>query len=186
MKALLGTQKTPGQGFVPDTRQAGFTVNAAQVVNPVLVGQLQAAAQDLAHEAVTTRLSSLASCASSSAGEACAKQFIADFGAKAYRRPLQDEEAADLLALYKLGADGATFNDGIELVISSILQSAGFLYITEIGDGAATEFTNLQCGIAAQLSYLFLGLPPMLTCSPRPKRGLSPTLMCAKSKRAGS
>ena len=161
-------------------------MNAAQVVNPVLVGQLQAAAHDLAHEAVTTRLSSLASCASSSAGEACAKQFIADFGAKAYRRPLQDEEAADLLALYKLGADGATFNDGIELVISSILQSAGFLYITEIGDGAATEFTIRSTRLRRSSRTSSWVRLPTATCSPRPKRGLSPTPLCARSKRAGS
>src|SRR5882724_7360447 len=75
VQALLGTAKTTGATFVPDTRQAGYTVNADQRVDPVLAGQLQLAAQDLAHEAVTERLATLVPC-STAPSDDCARQFI--------------------------------------------------------------------------------------------------------------
>jgi len=158
---LLGTSAPPGATFVPDTRQAGYTVNAEQVVDPVLAGQLQLAAQDLAHDAVANRLSSLVPCAASAPGDDCARQFIALLGGRAYRRPLASDEAGDLFAVYQAGSDGAAFADGIEAVIAAVLQSASFLYVTEIGDSRlSTAVTLGPYEIASSLSYLVLGAPP--------------------------
>ena len=42
-------------------------------------------------------------------------------------------------------ADGATYDDGIDLVARALLQSAGFLYVTELGardDGVARRSTT--------------------------------------------
>jgi hypothetical protein len=156
--ALLGTSKSPGQAFAPDTRQGGFTVNAAQIVDPVLIGQLQGAAEDLAHEAVTMRLGSLAPC---SAGDDCARQIIASFGSTAYRRPVTSDETADLFTIYQLAAAGGTFAEGIERVIAAVLQSASFLYVTEIGEQPGkSDVTLSPYEIASSLSYLFVGGPP--------------------------
>ena len=54
-----------------------------------------------------------------------------------YRRPLVDEEVQALLSLYAVGADSASYEDGIAHVTRGLLQSAGFLYVTELGSGVA-------------------------------------------------
>jgi hypothetical protein len=167
VQALLGTQKTLAVStFPPDARQGGFTLNDAQRVDPVLAKQLSAAAEALVAEATTSgTLTRLAPCADpQGGGPACAKTFIQSFGAAAYRRPLTDVEAADLAMLYAAGADGAAYVDGLGLVVRGALQSAGFLYLTELGDGAGPSPTPaFDLGAfetASALSYLVAAGPP--------------------------
>ncbi len=160
--ALLGSDSRPGEGFAPDARQAGFTVNDAQRVDTVLVKQLFAAAETLAAEA-RPRFGELAPCGSPDEAESCAADFIESFGSKAYRRPLDAEEAAGLLEVYRVGAEGASYEDGIELTIRALLQSAGFLYLTELGDGGQNEDGTISLTpyeLANSLSYLLTAGPP--------------------------
>src|SRR3954452_13481260 len=92
----------------PDARQGpagapagpAFTVNDAQRVDPVLADKLDAAAQALVTEARGSgKLAALAPCANmTSGGEACAQRFVLSFGAKAYRRPLTDDEVTALVS----------------------------------------------------------------------------------------
>ena len=169
VRVLLGSPTTMAATFPPDSRQGifargGYTVNDAQRVDPVLAKQLSEAALAAVTEARSSgRLTNLAPCSNASTGgEACAKTFIASFGAKAYRRTLTDAEAAGLLTVYKTGATGATYNDGIDLVIRALLQSAGFLYVTEIGPSGASgaEITLTNDEAASVLSYLLAASPP--------------------------
>src|SRR5262249_25838583 len=135
VQALLGTkQALAATTFPPDARQGGFTVNDAQRVDPVLAKQLASAAETLAGEAAANgTLARLAPCADPVAGGAtCAKDFIQSFGAAAYRRPLTGDEVAAMQALYAAGAEGATYADGIALVVRGVLQAPGFLYLTEL------------------------------------------------------
>jgi hypothetical protein len=175
--ALLGTSMAPSVrfSFPPDARHgpanspagAAFTVNDAQRVDPVLADKLDAAAQALVAEARQTgKLSNLAPCANpSGAGEECAKTFLRSFGAKAYRRALSDEEVNALASgpssPYHVGADGYAYEEGIDLLARVLLQSAGFLYITELGEGGASPIVQLTANeIATQLSYLLTSGPP--------------------------
>src|SRR5450432_4417774 len=136
-RAVVGNTDPVTADFAPDTRQGGFTVNDAQRVDSVLVKQIASAASTLAAE-VRAKLDSFAPCADATAGaETCAKAFIQSFATKAYRRPLSADESQNLLDLFHVGADGATYADGVELVATGVLQSAAFLYLTEIGNGAA-------------------------------------------------
>jgi hypothetical protein len=165
VQALLGTAQTPAAStFPPDARQGGFSLNDAQRVDPVLAKQLSAAADALATEAAANgTLKRLAPCADPTTGLACARAFIQSFGAAAYRRPLTDAEAADLEALYAAGADGATYDDGIALVVRGALQSAGFLYLTELGEGSGAPPPTFALGAfetASALSYLVAAGPP--------------------------
>jgi hypothetical protein len=160
--SLLATDLAPARGFAPDARQAGFTVNEAQRVDSVLAKQLFAAAEQLAADA-RGRLDQLAPCTSPDDPEACARSFIASFGARSYRRPLDDEEAGGLLELFRAGALDASYEDGIELVIRAVLQSGGFMYLTELGTSApsadgAIALTEYE--LASSLSYLMTGAPP--------------------------
>ncbi len=146
--------------FVPDSRQSGFTVNEAQRVDPVLAGQLAQAAQVLAAE-LEPQLADKAPCADPVAGAAaCAEQFIRNFGAQAYRRPLGDDEVAQLLIVFNTAFDGGTYEEGILLVVRAMLQSAAFLYLTEIGDAQAANIKLTGYELASAISYLVRGGPP--------------------------
>jgi hypothetical protein len=127
----------------------------------VLAKQLAAAAETLAAEA-KGKITTLAPCADvNTQAESCAAEFIRSFGTKAYRRPLDAGEADALLTVYRAGAQGASYADGIELVVRAILQSPGFLYHTEIGDGSGGDSIALTAyELASSLSYLVTAGPP--------------------------
>ncbi len=169
-RSLLGSALSPSidYDFPPDARQAGFTVNDAQRVDPVVARQYATAAETLA-ASVKADVQRLAPCSDPNPGEACAKQFIESFGAKVYRRPLTAAEIDGpgendgLLDLYRVGAEGASYADGIEQVIRGMLSSAGFLYLTEIGEGTSSPGTKVQLTpyeLASSLSYIATAGPP--------------------------
>ncbi len=151
VQTLTGTTATPGRDFAPDLRQDGFTVNGDQRVDPVLAKQLFAAAQTIAAEVKLKE-----TCADASQAEACASAFIQKLGTQAYRRALDQAEVDALLTVYRAAATGATYADGIELVTAAILQSAGFLYVTELGGTPTNGVVTLtQAELASEMAYLF-------------------------------
>jgi hypothetical protein len=166
LKRLLGTSQAPAVGadFPPDLRQNGFTVNDAQRIDAVVVERLASAADELTNEARQNgTLARLAPCDGSADKRACAKSFVGTFGPKVYRRPLLDDEVSSLLALYDAGAEGASYEDGIDQTVRGLLQSAGFLYLTELGSAvepATGPFTLTPYEIASSISYLVTAAPP--------------------------
>jgi len=170
VQALLGTKATPSTtlAFPPDSWQGSYTLNDAQRVDPVLAKQLDAAAVSLVTEARGNgTLARLAPCTSpTTQGSTCATTFIQSFGKSVYRRALTTDESSALLQVYQVGATSpGTYNDGIDLTVRALLQSAGFLYITELGDSAAAaqaDGTILLSPneIATSLAYTLAAAPP--------------------------
>jgi hypothetical protein len=162
VKALLPGATIPTNvAFPPDSRQDGFTRNRDQRVDPVLVKQLDAAAQAIV-DSVKPSFSTLAPCSDPNGSDGCAQSFIAGFGKSAYRRELTSDEASGLLAIYETGVSGGTYADGIALVIRTVLQSAGFLYVTELGDGSAATGESFELTpreLATELSYYLTAQP---------------------------
>lgn len=170
IRALFGLDGSPSSefDFPPDARQDGFSLNDAQRVDTGVARQLAASAEAIAAQ-VKARALEIAPCSDPNPGEACARAFIESFGRRVYRRPLTTAEIDGpdpndgLLDLYRLGAEGATYADGIELVVRAMLQSAGFLYLTELGDGTAAPGSVVSLTpdeIAASLSFIVTGAPP--------------------------
>ncbi|MBX7081865.1 MAG: DUF1592 domain-containing protein [Nannocystaceae bacterium] len=97
--------------------------------------------------------------------QACAEAFVDDFGGRAFRRPLRDDERAALLALYGEAAASDGFADGIGTVVAAVLQSPQFLYLVEEGTGElAPGIVSLSDHeIAARLSYLLWDTMPDAT-----------------------
>jgi hypothetical protein len=146
--------------FIPDSRQSGFTLNEAQRVDPVFAGQLAAAATTVA-ATLRQHLPASAVCANPSTGaDACADSFIRTFGAQAYRRPLAEDEVAQLMIVFHTALDGGSYDEGIELLTRAMLQSAAFLYLTEIGDAPAATVKLSPYELASSISYLVQGHPP--------------------------
>ena len=153
VKALLNIDSTYGASFTPDTRQDGFTRNDAQRVDPVFITQLDAAARQIAERA-RMQVQNIAPCSDAAGNEMCARTFVTNFASRAYRRPATPREVDALLKVYRAGADGATYADGIQVVVQAVIESPGFLYVTELG----AQLSDHE--IAAAISYLLVGAPP--------------------------
>ena len=142
-----------------DTRQAGYTQNADQRVEELFAKTLDDAAIVLATMIAGPLKQALAPCPTGRAEAACAGDFIASFGKRAFRRPVADDHAAQLAQVYAVGIDGGTHADGIALVARAILQSPELVYVTELGAGGAD--TTLDAYEAASvLAYSLTGAPP--------------------------
>ncbi|HEY2901362.1 MAG TPA: DUF1592 domain-containing protein [Polyangia bacterium] len=114
-------------------------------------------AKSYAHDA--TKLATIIPAAAPADPEGKARAFISAFGKRAYRRPITDAEVEQYVTLYKAGptliASTDPFGDGMELVLTTILQSPNFLYRTEFGTGTATggKMPLNDYEIASRLSY---------------------------------
>jgi len=123
----------------------------------------QKAAHEAAQQAVTSHLSTFLSCGATAPSDVCVEQFIRNRVARAFGRPLTDQEVQGLLAVYKTSdVDGPSV--GVRLIIEAALQSGSFLYRTELGApqaGGPTAKTTLTAfELASALSFSLLDSVP--------------------------
>jgi hypothetical protein len=173
VQALLGTKQTPAAStFSADSTQSGYKLNEGQVVASQMAKDLDTAAIALVTEArANGTLSSLSPCADPvNQGASCAATFVNSFGAQVYRRPVTADEASNLATVYQAAITGDTgsspYNDGIDLVTRTMLQSPGFLYVTELGADAPSadpSVTLTPYEMASTMSYLLTAGPPDAT-----------------------
>jgi len=94
-------------------------------------------------------------------GEACVQAFVADFGERVFRRPLEEGEIERYLELYDESVPGAEVFRGIVL---QLLMSPRFLYHFEIdGEEVDGNEDHLQLSayeLASRLAYHFWQAPP--------------------------
>lgn len=161
VEALVGDASKPADAFAIEDRVNGYSNNASALqVSPLLSEQLQTAAASIAERAAPELVGG---CDPAQRGEeTCARELIAHFGRRAFRRPLSAQEEDELYAVYLAGREGASFQDGIQLVVEASLQAGSFLYNTELGDpsepGEVVRLTSYE--LASELSYLATGGPP--------------------------
>jgi hypothetical protein len=94
----------------------------------------------------------------------CASGYFADFGRRAFRRKLTDEESTRFVGIYqsgvqKLGSGAA----GIKYAVEAMLMSPHFLYRVEIGQPSAagpTARTLSDTEVASKLAYFLSNGPP--------------------------
>jgi hypothetical protein len=163
---LLGLSVSPG-AVNPVLTNVGFSdddASATGFVAPGTFSPQQTQALLLAAEQLTTPLGGfvLPSCADPAAGvdaTACATTFISTFGRRAFRRPVTDDEATALLALFNTAVGyGFDTPGAITQVVRATIQSPNFLYHWEVGNatparvGGLITLTPYQ--VASRLSYL--------------------------------
>ncbi|HEX2870034.1 MAG TPA: DUF1587 domain-containing protein, partial [Polyangiaceae bacterium] len=101
VRDLLGDATHPADDFPPDEHIGRSPFPTAPVVDSLWASRLADAAAALAAAADPSKL---LPCSPSPADEsACVRQFIEEFGRRAYRRPVLDAERALLLSLYEEG-----------------------------------------------------------------------------------
>ena len=164
---LLGIMDSPAAQFAPDALNGfDFDTSVDFEVDSRLAPQYRAAAEALAERVVTDTavFERVVPCDSAATG--CAAQFIAEFGQRAFRRPLNSDEEARFLALFEQGpsliTSGDAFRDGVQLVVEAMLQSPQFLYRVELSDevGDTGSIALNDWEIASRLSYFLHGSMP--------------------------
>jgi hypothetical protein len=157
---LVQASGTPADRLNPDERIGPFNSNAISPVDDTIVQQHSEAATELAL-AARARMSSIAPCDLENGGMACATQFVTEFGARAFRRPLNDAEVRRYLALFSLGSEDATAADGFRLVLEGMLQSPAFLYHTDLGSAPSSSPVPLgPYELASRLAYFLWNSMP--------------------------
>lgn len=161
---LLGNTARLADGFPAEEEMLGFKNNAdAQAMSPILAEKYLDAAEVLS-KAAGARAQQLGGCGAANPGdEQCARKFIEQFGARAFRRPLASEDVEELLAFYRDQRGTTDFSGAIEAVTQVMLQSPEFLYRVEFGVPVEGQPHLRQLDsweIASRLSYFLVGSMP--------------------------
>ncbi len=165
IRDLLGLDGGYTADFVPDEYIGAFKSNGSAAVGELQVEQYLDAAEAIAEDA-TADLGLLLDCNVAEEGDACAESFLADFTARAFRRPLQAGELDGVLAVYQDGkaeADGnGAITNGLRLAISAVLQCPDFLYHVEFGlpSGGDSMVALTNHELASRLSYFLWNTMP--------------------------
>lgn len=160
VRHLLGDSTRPSRKFPSEDYVHGYTNQAsAQVITPALAELYGQVAERLANNAFRYGDEhGLLPCEPASpADRACARAFVDDFGAKAFRRPLTDSEReAHVELLLQWAAQGNSFHSGAAAVIEAVLQSPHFLFLVpHANDSPAKPFE-----VASRLAYALWNAPP--------------------------
>jgi hypothetical protein len=168
IRDLLGVTDAPVLDLAGDqqARNSGFTTGAA--ITTASDARKLLEGSDRLVLAAMPNLSTQVTCLKdAAAGEPCARTFITQFGRRAFRRPLVEEEIKHWLGLYNAQRDpavGASFTEAIRGVTLALLQSPNFLYRRELAPGAAIKdgsfvrFNSYE--MASRLSYSFWASMP--------------------------
>jgi len=158
VRDLLGINTTPAVDFALDEKVGPFFSNASAPISDLLAEQFLKAAETLADTAVTSKLPTLVPCDAATGDAACGAKFVDTFGLRAFRRPLQPDERASMVALFESGRTTVGFAEGVQRVIQAMLQSPQFLYHYELGQqpAGAKDVVNLDSYILAERMAYYL------------------------------
>jgi hypothetical protein len=168
VRDLLGVTEAPTLDLAGDQQAmtSGYTTGAA-ITTATDARKLLDGADRLVLAAMPNLAVHVPCIKDAAAAEPCARQFIVQFGRRAFRRPLVNEEITRWLGLYNAQRDpavGATFSEAIRGLTIALLQSPNFLYRRELAPGAAIKDGNFvrfnSHEMASRLSYSFWASMP--------------------------
>jgi hypothetical protein len=158
LHSLLPGVTLPEISLPDDIVVEGFDNNAkAQTASPALIEQYSNNAEAVA-TAVTANLSTVMPCQASTSAQqdSCGAQFISQFVARAYRRPVTADETTRYTALFSAAKSSYDYPTAIGMVVQAALQSPSFLYRVELGGPAKNGNAPLTgYEMASRLSYFF-------------------------------
>ncbi|MEM9455520.1 MAG: DUF1592 domain-containing protein [Myxococcota bacterium] len=160
VSALLGISTTVADMFPPDSRARGFDNQAeVQEVSPSEIKAWQDAAETLSAEAMADMVDFVGCDVAGEDGDACVASFLVDFGLRAFRRPLSDDELDKYTSFYEQHRSESGPERALQMLVQSMLMSPNFLYLVELGqEGEVTALDDYA--IASRLSYLLWNSMP--------------------------
>ena len=167
VRDLLGDETKPALDFPAEDVAYGFDNNAdILTLSPLLFEKYLEAAERLAEVAPPddqTLRQRLFPCDVEVEGRDCARRIVADFGRRAWRRPVEDEEVDRLMSLLDVAeGEGDGLRAGINLALQAILASPHFLFRVELDADPSSPEPHLLTSreIAARLSYFLWSSTP--------------------------
>ena len=166
VRDLLRTQQRPADQFVADGIAGGFDNSAdALVINSTLLRQYFDAATALAQEAADPNsdgFAQVAACDLAAGGthiDACLSADLAALARRAWRRPVQSEEVAALLAAAQ---SGQSATDRLQLGVAAILVSPHFVFRVELDDSPLSTAPHPLTAyeLATRLAYFLWSSTP--------------------------
>ncbi|MFZ5441621.1 MAG: DUF1592 domain-containing protein [Myxococcota bacterium] len=161
VRDLLGATGRPSADFPRDPLKSGLDNDATlnQVTGSHVAAYLDAA-ERLAADTLANRRAKLLPCATND--QACGELFIATFGLRAFRRPLNAEERANLNSVFTAANTTEGFDGAISVTLQTILQSPQFLYRDEQALAVVPQPVVTLGGfeLASRLSYFLWGTMP--------------------------
>ena len=101
VRDLLGDTTAPADILPPEEEVQGFNNQAAALtVSDLLAEQYMKVAEGVSERAVTNMGALIPNCDTVASPDTCVDQFINDFGKKAFRRPLTEEEVTRMKGLF--------------------------------------------------------------------------------------
>lgn len=159
IRDLLGPEVLPTDVTLP--------TDSGRTLDLDLVNQVSAKSLD-AHDGlvtavgknVKTRAAALTQCAAGTAGEACAREYAARLAERAFRRPVAENELAELMAAYHAGA-AISHDDGIATLTEAILFAPSAMYRRELGGAPSGQVASLNSWeMADQLAHFLYSSVP--------------------------
>ncbi|MEM9070618.1 MAG: DUF1592 domain-containing protein [Myxococcota bacterium] len=142
---------TPAASFPPEEAILGFRNNGpALTFPPAMAENALSVAEEIARRVVSD-LSAHVDCTPS---RACAETLAREFGLRAWRRPLDEDEIDQLLEVFDVATEPTR---GIALVATVITASFPFYYRIE-ASAEDSDLTSYE--IASRLSYGLIGSMP--------------------------
>lgn len=168
LRDLLGDTSRPAQARLPEEARSPFDNDwRAQQPSRVLVTGLESIATDVAAalSADPTRMASVVGCTPSGTGEACMRDFVGRFTRLAWRRQVTAAEVDALTALgMSFAGSNGSFEEGVEVIVRALLQSAELVYRIELGGAPEGEpFALTDHEVATRISFLLWGSTPDAT-----------------------
>jgi hypothetical protein len=153
-----------------------YSIGATSTTLSELGTQLyEEAADDVTHAVFDdpARRVALVGCEPVAPGDGCIAGFLAQFGRRAFRRPLDEAEHARWLAMAAELSQPDPW-EGLRLAVSGMLQSPYFLYRVEIGTPDPDDPTRLRYSgyeMASRMSFLLWDTIPDDTLLAAAERG---------------
>ena len=93
----------------------------------------------------------------------CAESIVARLAARAYRRPLGDNDLEGLMSFYDQGEEDGGFEGGVRMALQALLASPHFIFRMEetprgVDPGDIYEIADRD--LASRLSFFLWGAPP--------------------------
>lgn len=159
LKAVLGAGAVSTVDAAENTQQTKPFTQKGVVVNASLVHQRLSWAL-AASDSFAQRFSELSGCDGARTDDACAARFLGTFAARAFRRPIANDELADLMAVYNVGK-ATSYANGVKRAVEAILGSPSFMYRRELGvDDGRGGLSLTPYELASELSFLLSDGPP--------------------------
>ena len=159
---LTGADAATADKLPPDEETLGFDdIAAAYSVSTLHAARYMEAAETAATAlmADVARLTAFGGCNPTAGDAACVSAFVAGFGKRAWRRPLDADELQAMQQVYTETAEPGPA-DGVSALIATMLQSPQFIYRPEPTTGAPEPELLDGYALATRLAYLVTGAGP--------------------------